>query len=119
MGKLLMFKPTILGRSDEINFKKEAREYPVDLDMTEVIEDNIKIEIPAGYKVDELPDPEKVSADFGQFETSYKVDGQTLTFHRRLALKGVRVPKDKYPEVSRFFEHVYASDQASVVLTRQ
>jgi len=119
MGKLLMFKPTILGRADEANFRKEVREYPVDLEMTEVIEDNLNIEIPAGYKVDELPDPEKVSTDFGQFETSYKiVEGQIL-FHRRLALKGVRIPKDKYPELSRFFEHVYASDQASVVLTRQ
>ncbi|HZS47448.1 MAG TPA: DUF3857 and transglutaminase domain-containing protein [Blastocatellia bacterium] len=119
MGKLLMFKPTVLGRSEEFSFKQDSREYPVDLEMSEVIEDNIKIEIPQGYKVDELPDPEKVSTEFGQFETSYKIEGQSLLFHRRLALKGVRIPKDKYTELSRFFEHVYASDQASVVLTKQ
>jgi len=119
MGKLLMFKPTVIGRSEEIHYRKENREYPVDLAMTEAIEDNLTIELPAGFKIDELPDPEKLSTDFGQFETSYKVEGQILHFHRRLAVKGVRVPKEKYPELKKFFEHVYASDQASVVLTKQ
>jgi len=118
LNSLLLFKPTIIERRDEIEFNEPSRKYAVRLRLKQVREDLVQIEIPAGYKVDELPPEENISTEFGEFQTAYKVNGQTITFSRRFIARSLFVPPERYPEFKQFFEKIYNSDQSNVVLVR-
>jgi hypothetical protein len=78
-----------------------------------------RFKLPAGFDVDELPDPVKVDSDFGSYSASYEVKDGHLVYTRRLVQRAATIPAAKYAEVRTFFGRVRASEEAPVVLARK
>jgi len=78
----------------------------------------VKIELPEGYRVDELPEEINLSREFGHFRTSYQLDGRQLVYTRHLSLRRTKIPSEVYQELREFFKRVHNSDQANVVLVK-
>ena len=78
-----------------------------------------RFKLPAGFDVDELPDPVKVDSDFGSYTASYEVKDGQLLYTRKLVQRAVTIPAAKYAEVRAFFGRVRASEEAPVVLARK
>jgi hypothetical protein len=107
-GRLLVFKPAIVSR----------REHPVLLD-SQAYTETVKIKLPAGFDVDEVPDAEKLDAPFGRYSTSYEVKDGHLVFKREFEVRAVTVPAEHYQGVRAFFDRIRAAEQAPVVLVRK
>ena len=81
--------------------------------------ETVKVKLPAGFDVDELPDPVKLDAPFGTYAATYTVKDGQLQFTRTLVQHAATIPVEQYAAVRSFFEHIRAAEQAPVVLARK
>jgi hypothetical protein len=81
--------------------------------------ETVHVKLPAGFEVDELPDPLKLDASFGSYNTTYVVKDGELVFTRTLAQRAGTIPAAQYQTVRSFFERIRAAELAPVVLVRK
>ena len=81
--------------------------------------ETVRVKLPAGFDVDELPDAVKLDTAFGVYNTSYDVKDGQLTFKRSLVQHAMTIPVEQYAAVRSFFEKIRAAEQAPVVLARK
>ncbi|HKO42818.1 MAG TPA: transglutaminase domain-containing protein [Pyrinomonadaceae bacterium] len=117
-GRLLVFKPAIVSRRESVFLTEPTRKHPVVLDSYAFTE-TVRVKLPGGFDVDELPDPVKIEVPFGSYKTSYEVKAGELLFTRSLAQKAGTIPADQYQSVRSFYQRVRAAEQAPVVLARK
>ena len=116
-NRLLVFRPTAVMRGSYSPFTEAKRTHPIVLDP-EAFTESTTVTLPAGFKVDELPEPVTLRTTFGEFRSSYEAkDGQVLV-QRSLEVHSATVPADRYAEVKNFFEQVQGHEQAPVVLIK-
>lgn len=116
-GRLLMFKPSVIAPRRQLNFREELRKAPIVL-YAETYRTQVRIKLPEGFAVDEMPEGGKLDTAFGHFTFSYKVSNGELLATQELKTEAVTLPAEDYPEVRKFFGRVHAAEQQPVVLVR-
>ncbi|MGQ0542502.1 MAG: DUF3857 domain-containing protein [Blastocatellia bacterium] len=116
--KLMVFKPAIIGRLDRLSFSEGKRSNPYVIDASSYSE-SVKIKLPSGFAVDEIPEATNLESTFGKYDATYKVEGDYLVYKRSLTLNRTTVPADKYETVRSFFGRVHAAEQSPVVLMKK
>lgn len=117
-NRLLIFKPAIVSRRQSVPLTEAKRKHPVVL-KSNAYSETLKLKLPVGFDVDELPDAVKLDTTFGSYATNYEVKEGHLVFTRKLVQKASTIPVDQYATVRSFFEKIRAAEQAPVVLTRK
>jgi hypothetical protein len=117
-NRLLVFKPAIVSRQESLSLTEVARKHPVVLDNRHFSE-TVRVKLPDGFEVDEVPEPLKLDTRFGSYNTSYLVKEGHLVFTRTLAQRAGIIPVAEYQTVRSFFERIRAAEQAPVVLVRK
>ena len=79
----------------------------------------VRVKLPAGFEVDEMPDAVKLDTPFGSYKTSYEVKNDQLVFTRALTQRAATIPAAQYQAIRSFFERIRAAEQAPVVLARK
>ena len=121
-GPLLLFRPRVVGSharmvDDMIGGKPRA--YSIELGHPGHWRDSFDIALPAGYVVDETPDPVAVDLDFASYHSSVTAKGNTLHYERDYIVRQVDIPPTKAAEF-RHLESVIVSDEkGSAVLKKQ
>ncbi len=118
MGPLLMLRPRVMGSEAPV-IDRKPRVVPIDLRQTMVANDDFTIELPAGYAVDELPDPVKLDVGFASYESSTAVEGNVLHYSRTYTVRQVSLPADRYPDVQKLAQTIGADEQSSAVLKKK
>jgi hypothetical protein len=116
--RLLVFKPAIVSRREVLSLTDSTRKLPVVLTARNFTE-TVRVKLPAGFDVDELPDPVKLDTPFGSYQTTYAVKDDQLLFTRNLKQLATTIPVTQYQTVRSFFEKIRAAEQAPVVLVRK
>jgi hypothetical protein len=116
--RLLVFKPAIVSRRESLFLTEPSRKHPVVLSSLAYTE-TVRVKLPRGFEVDELPDPMKLDAPFGTYSTSYVVKDEQLSFTRTLLVRGATIPARDYGMVRGFFASIRAAEQAPVVLAKK
>lgn len=117
MGPLLMVRPRVLG-SEYLETDHAARHVPINLRQTMQTTDDFKIELPAGYAVDETPDPVKVDLGFASYESSSQVKDNVLHYTRTYTVREVTLPADRYSDVQKLAGVIAADEQSHAVLKK-
>lgn len=117
-NRLLVFKPAIVSRQESLALTELTRKHPVVLDSRSFSE-TVRVKLPDGFEVDELPDALKLDASFGSYNTTYLVTNGELVFTRSLAQRAGSIPASQYQTVRSFFERIRAAELAPVVLARK
>jgi hypothetical protein len=117
-GRLLVFKPAIVSRRESLFLTEKSRRAPVVLE-SHAYSETVRVKLPAGFDVDELPDPLKLEAPFGAYATTYAVKDDQLIFTRSLTLRAATIPPEQYAAVRTFFERIRAAEQSPVVLAKK
>ncbi len=115
--RLLVFRPEIVQRWNEVVIQTDPRTTPVTLDA-ECYHKQVRVKLPASFKVDEMPDAASFSARFAKYSSNYKLDGGDLLFTEELDVSAATITAERYPEVKTFFEHVAGAEQAPLVLIK-
>jgi len=116
-NRLLVFRATVISRSDFV-FSAPGRESPIWLESASV-EEKTHFTLPAGFDVDELPEPTHLETPFGSYDSSCKVADQQLTCVRNRSLTAGLLPAKDYSSVQKFFKAIADAEQAPVVLIRK
>jgi len=118
MGPLLMVRPRVLG-SEGLRTDNKRRHVPINLSETMQEQDDYTIELPAGYAIDEIPDPVKLDLGFASYESSSSVKDNVLHYTRTYTVREVTLPADKYPDVQKLAGVIAADEQSNAVLKKQ
>ena len=114
----LAFRPVLVSYLDVPDLKAGARRLPVELRPQSFHETAI-IRLPAGFRVEELPEPVFIETGFARYEMRCEAAGDSLVVHRTEVLPGARLPADRYAEVSSFFQRVRELEQQTILLARR
>jgi len=119
MGPLLMVRPRVLGRLDIDTHTKTNRTVPVDLGETMQAVDDYSIELPAGYAVDELPDPVKLDLGFAAYQSTTALEGNKLHYSRTYTVRQVTLPAEKYADLQKLAGVIAADEESRAILKKQ
>ena len=117
-NRLMVFKPAVIGRLDNLSFNDGERLHPFMIDSSAYSE-SIKIKIPAGFTVDEIPEATKLETSFGKYSVNYEVKDDYILFTRSLKLNRSTIPADKYDSIRNFFGQVHSAEQSPIVLLKK
>ena len=117
-GPLLLVRPRVLGT--HVHPLDDApRIYPVDLNATGNWHDSFEIALPAGYVVDELPEPVNLDLDFASYHSMVKVEAGKLHYDRQYDVRQVEIPATSAAEYRRLQGAILFDEKGTAVLKKQ
>lgn len=114
-GSLLIVRPRVLGRVSK-PFEDEPRHYAVSFPSEGTWREEITIALPAGYLVDDLPQPVTLDTAFAAYKSEVKEKDGALAYTREYVVKAMSLPASDYAALRRFEQEVLADEQQSAVL---
>lgn len=117
-GKRMFFLPNLLSRNGQKLEEDTLRRSPVRFNYAYRDIDTVHFILPAGYKPESLPAPVAISGKFGTYTASILVNGNTLSYIRKMERKAGSFPPTDYPELVKFYTTIYKSDRSRIVLVK-
>jgi Domain of Unknown Function with PDB structure (DUF3857)/Transglutaminase-like superfamily len=117
-GNLLILQPRVVGTKGWNILSGKPRKYPIEFREATRQDDVFDITLPAGYVVDELPNPVKAECPYGTYKSEVEVSGNVLHYKRTYEITDVIVPTQKLDEVKDFFHQIAADEHSSAILRR-
>jgi hypothetical protein len=117
-GRLLIVRPGALSSGGDYYFTSRQRSLPVKLEA-DLRHDSIKMKLPAGFMLDELPAPAKVESPYGSIEATWAVRNGEIVMEQTLEIRETVVPVSDFAQVRDFFDRVAGVRSAPVILVRQ
>ena len=117
-GPLLLVRPRVVG-SDVLPFDDKPRTVPIDLTATGRWHDSFDITLPAGYVVDETPDPIDVDVDFATYHSTVTAKDNKLHYERDYVVRQVQIPADKAVAFRKLESAILSDEKGTAVLKRQ
>jgi hypothetical protein len=117
-NRLLVFKPVIVGRRNAVALTEPKRTNPIELDSG-AMKETVTFTLPAGFVIDEMPDPVNIETNFGNYQTRYEAKDGKLVFNRKLTMNRTVISSDKYSSVKDFFTKMLEAEQSPVILIKK
>ena len=116
-GGLLLVRPRVVGnKSSDLLETKEPRQYPVVFDGPSQDTDTFEITIPAGYEVDDLPQPVNAEYGFASYHSKAEVNGNVLRYARTFEVKDPSVPLSKLDDLKILYRIIASDERNTAVL---
>jgi hypothetical protein len=120
-GTLLLVRPRVLG-SDARDvpgiMDGKPRLYPIEMSHPGVWKDSYDIKLPAGYAVDETPDPVKVDLPFATYSSTVAAKGDVLHYEREYVVKQVEVPAADAAQFRKLEDAIISDEKGMAVLKK-
>jgi len=115
--RMLIFKAAPLRHGESLRLTEKSRKYPVVMDA-DALTETVRIALPDGFKVDEMPGPLHLDSRFGKYDATWTVEGSKLIFQRKLEMQPQTVSPAQYADLKKFLDTVRGSPETPVVLVR-
>ena len=116
-GTLMIAKP-LAGYDSVLPLPDGKRQYPYFQNPIRR-EELVRLTLPPGFVVEEMPKPLTLSGAFGRYQLAYSEESGKVVARRSLELPLMTVDAARQPELRRFLDQVRAADASPVVLRRQ
>ncbi len=117
-GSLLLVRPRVMG-SDANGLDDKPRRVPISFAGVGTWRDDFDVKIPAGYAVDDLPDPVNMDMGFATYHSVVKVEGSVLHYQREYVLKQVRLDSADYGKLRKLETAITTDENSDAVLKKQ
>lgn len=121
-GTLLLLRPRIAGSHVHIVpdvMAGKPRTYPVEIGTPGTWRDSFDIALPAGYTVDDAPEPVSVDAGFASYKSSVTAKGSTLHYESEYIVRDVEISPAQVAEFRKLESAIVASEKSAAVLKKQ
>jgi hypothetical protein len=120
-GDRLYFNPMLSEVLKENHFSAAVRHYPVEMNNTINELYVLRMDIPAGYAVEELPKQVRVrlNEDDGSYEYGFLVDETGIQFRSKLVLKRTFFEPEDYQSLRDFFAQVVKKENEVIVFRKK
>jgi hypothetical protein len=119
-GNRIYLKPTLKSGWEANPFKMEKRSYPVEFPYPTNDQYILTLNIPEGYKVEELPQSMNLGLppEDARFTYAISSDEKTIKLAVKIQINKIIVPADDYPFLKNFFNQVAAKLDEMIVLKK-
>lgn len=76
-------------------------------------------QIPENYHLESGAKDQKIESAFGFYETTMKVEGNKVTYVRKMEMNKGKYPKESYPEFRDFLKKVNKADKKRLVFVNK
>ena len=121
-GPLLLLRPRVMGsQTRAVNdvMAGKPRVYAIEIGHPGDWRDSFDIALPAGYAVDETPDPVNVDMDFASYKSNTSVKGNQLHYEREYVVRQVEIPPTRADDFRRLESAILADEKGTAVLKKQ
>ncbi|MDO6490401.1 MULTISPECIES: DUF3858 domain-containing protein [unclassified Cellulophaga] len=120
IGDKIYFSPMFFYRSKSNPFKLEKRSYPIDFSYPTETTYRIIVEIPAGYKVETLPEVKSIALpeQLGSFTFNVNQKNNQVHLLVKESINKAIVTPDYYAAVKNYFKLLIEKENEKVVLTK-
>jgi hypothetical protein len=121
-GPLLLLRPRVLGshaRAVPDVMQGKPRAYAIELGHPGRWHDSYDIALPAGWAVDETPDPVDVDVDFASYHSNVSVKGNQLHYEREYVVRQVEIPAAKAAAFRQLESAILTDEKGTAVLKKQ
>ncbi len=116
-GSLLLVRPRVVGDL-AWGLSDKPRTVPISFDGLGLWRDSFDVKIPAGYTVDDVPDPVDLDVGFATYTSEVKAEGDVLHYQRKYVLKKLRLAPGDYGKL-RKLEAAIATDENSAAVLKK
>jgi hypothetical protein len=116
-GPLLLVRPRVLV-SHARPVDDKPRTVPIDLYATGRWQDAYDLALPAGYVVDETPDPVNIDLDFASYHSTVTVKANTLHYEREYIVRQVEIPASRAADFRKLESTILSDEKGTAVLKR-
>jgi hypothetical protein len=117
-GPLLLVRPRVVGSLARA-FNDKPRKVPIDLEETGHWHDSFDIALPAGYVVDETPDPVDLDVGFATYHSAITSKDNQLHYERDLTVRKVELAASEAGVYRRLEGTILADEKGTAVLKKQ
>ena len=117
-GRFLLVRPRVTGSDVAEVDLDHPRVAPVQFGSVHTQTDDFTIDLPAGYAVDDLPDPTKLDTEFATYTSKTTATGNQIHYVRTYQVRELEVPAHKYKEFADFMQQI-ANDESNAVFLKQ
>ena len=121
-GRRLLLEPNVLGRLAALPPQVGPRTAPLALPPASFYQDTVRLHLPAGFHVENLPQPTLLTSAYGTYSSiCVALPDGTLQYVRQLETRrpaSATLPPAKYPEYQDFRRKISQADHAQVVLVK-
>ncbi len=99
-------------------FPSPTRTQPVFFHYGTTEEDEISVEIPERFAVEDTstPPPVRILGGKGEYKVALTQDGRTVTYRRSFRLTGGTVGVEDFPPLKRAFDRIQSADEQTITL---
>jgi len=117
---IIYFNPMFDETIRQNPFKEAEREYPVEMSYTVDEIYNLNMEVPKGYKLDELPKSVKLKLDGndGTFEYIVAADANLIQMRCTLKISKANFSSDSYQTLRDFYAYVVKKESEQIVFKK-
>lgn len=116
-GRYMILPTGVFETTRAYPFQSRVRYYPVDLHYPYERLDKITIKIPAGFKVEALPDERRAKRPYGSYGVSCRRDGNQIVVTRHTVMNKSLFDVKTYPDLRQFFAAMRIGDRQQALLT--
>lgn len=117
-GSLLLVRPRVVGDLAR-GLSDKPRTVPISFDGLGVWRDSFEVRIPAGYAVDDVPDPVDLDVGFATYHSEVKAEGDVLRYQRQYVLKKLGLAPADYGELRKLEAAIAADENSAAVLKKK
>jgi hypothetical protein len=116
----IYFNPIFHERFNSNPFISPFRHYPVEMPFCINNTYVLNMDIPRGYRVDQLPQSQRVRLEdsSGIFEYLISADDSTIRFRTQLTIRKTNYGVGDYQGIRDFFSHIVAKEKEPIVLKK-
>ena len=117
---ILYFNPMLGERIKKNPFSAAERFYPVELPYVKDDTYTLNMEIPAGYKVEELPKSVRLNLNGNDATFEYLIgsDGNNIQLRRRLIFRKANFGNEDYQSIREFYSFIVKKEAEQVVFKK-
>ena len=117
---ILYFSPVFDPYFDSNPFKLEDREYPVEFNYPYMIQENIYISLPEGYKVSELPRSLKIKMPDNSAQYTFQAveSGNGLLITTGFIIRKTQFLPEEYESIKQFYQIIIDKQNELVVIDK-
>jgi hypothetical protein len=101
-GDSWFFQPLILSGIAVPEVGPRPRQLPLDVGTPYHVKCNYRLELPAGMRVERLPDKNSIKSEFGEVTIEYSMSGDALVATQTVSFAESLIPPDKYSDFRDF-----------------
>jgi hypothetical protein len=121
-GPLLLLRPRVMGINAHAPpdlMESKTRRFPIEIGHPGLWHSSYDITLPAGYVVDETPDPVDVDMDFASYHASATAKGNVLHYEMVYVVRQVEIPADRAADFRKFESAILSDEKGTAVLKKQ